>query len=202
MLDRDAEADKTPTATFEEWPLGNAVLKRVTMDGSPPTFMVQFTWDPCAEHGAGRRETETRTAISSAERRRPARQKSKGITKDKGKPTSTSNRARYTPADDAKILRLKEQGLSWSAIAEEFPGRSAGAIQVRYQTKLKPTEEWWEVEEICRKNRRHDGSWEVLVRWKGGEETWEPFENLAETEALHEYERRHGTVAVNTGDAV
>lgn len=38
--------------------------------GSPPTLMLQFTWG-----------------------RRPTRQKSKGITKDKGKPISTSNRA-------------------------------------------------------------------------------------------------------------
>ena len=197
-LERDTEADRTPAATFDEWPLENAVLRRVTMDGSPPTFMLQFTWGgPCAEHGAGHRGTESRGAISSAERRRPARQ-SNGVTKDKGKPTSTSNRARYTPADDAKILRLKGQGLSWSAIAGEFPGRSAGAIQVRYQTKLKPTEEWWEVEEICRKNRRDDGSWELLVRWKGGEETWEPYENMTETEALGEYERLYGPVTVDT----
>ncbi|KAK0718693.1 hypothetical protein B0T21DRAFT_54560 [Apiosordaria backusii] len=109
-LQRDAEADRIPAATFDEWPLENAVLQRVTMDGSPPTFMLQFTWGLCVEHGAGHRETESRGAISSAERRWPARQKSKGITKDKDKPTSTSNRARYTPADDAKILRLKGQG--------------------------------------------------------------------------------------------
>ena len=152
------------------------------------------TWSEAPWDGEG-------GAISSAERRRPARQESKGITKDKGKPTSTSNSVRYTPADDAKILRLKGQGLSWSAIAKEFPGRSAGAIQVRYQTKLKPSEEWWEVEGICRKNRRHDGSWEVLVKWKGGEETWEPYENVKETEALDEYERLHGTLTIDTVDA-
>jgi hypothetical protein len=40
---------------------------------------------------------------------------------------------------------------------------------VRYQTKLKATEEW-EVEAICSKNRRDDGGWELLVQWKGGEE--------------------------------
>jgi hypothetical protein len=56
----------------------------------------------------------------------------------------------------------------------------------------KPPREWWEVEEICRKNRRHDGSWELLVRWMGGEETWEPCENVAETERLY------GLVAVDT----
>ncbi len=40
-------------------------------------------------------------------------------------------------ADDAKISRLKEQGLSWVAIAEQFLGRSSRAIEVRYHTKLK-----------------------------------------------------------------
>ncbi len=110
-LERDAEADRIPAATFDEWPL-NAVLQRVTMDGSPPTFTLQFTWGLCTEHGASHCETESRGAISSVERRRLARQKSKGITKDKDKPISTSNRARYTLADNAKILRLKGQGLS------------------------------------------------------------------------------------------
>jgi hypothetical protein len=87
------------------------------------------------------------------------------------------------------------QGLSRSAIAEQFPGRSAGAIQVRYETKLKTAEEW-EVEEICGKNRRDDGGWKLLVKWKGEEETWEPYENMAETKALDEYERLHGRVIV------
>ena len=108
-LERDIEVDRTPAATFEEFPLGDAVLKRVTMDGSPPTFMVQFTWDQCAEHGAEYCRTENRG--TTAKRHHPARQKSNKITKHKGKPTSTSRRARYTPADDAKILRLKERGL-------------------------------------------------------------------------------------------
>ncbi|KAK4243485.1 hypothetical protein C7999DRAFT_44716 [Corynascus novoguineensis] len=157
-------------ATSEEWPLGDAVLKRVTTDGSPPTFKVQFTWDPCAEHGAGRHC--------------PARQKSNRITEHKDKPTSTSRRARYTPADDAKILRLKVQGLSWIEIAEQFPGRSAGAIEVRYHTKLKTAE--WEVEEICGHRRGDDGGLELLVR------------NMAETQALDEYERLHGRVTVDT----
>jgi len=71
-LERDTETDRTPAATFEEWPLGNAVLKRVTMNGSPPTFMLQFTWGPCAEHGAGHRGTENRAAVSSAKRHHPA----------------------------------------------------------------------------------------------------------------------------------
>lgn len=136
-LERDTETDRTPAATFEEWPLGNAVLKRGTMKGSSPTFMLRFTWGPCAEHGAGHPGTEDRGTVSSANRRRPARQASKRSTKDEDKPTSASSGARYTPADDTKIRQLKEQqGLSWIAIAKHFPGRSAGAIAVRYHTKL------------------------------------------------------------------
>ena len=218
--ERESETDEAPVAKFEEWPLGNAVLKRVTVDGAPATFVVQFTWDPCTEHGAGHRRTENRGTVSSAKRRRPARQKSKGSTKDEDKPTSTSRRARYTPVDNAKIRQLKDQGLSWIAIAKYFPGRSAGAIEVRYHTKLKTADpsrseslhlcdhsralspvasdaggdEEWEVEEICGDRRLDDGGLELLVKWKGGEETWEPYENVAEAEALDEYERLHGRV--------
>jgi hypothetical protein len=35
---------------------------------------------------------------------------------------------------------------------------------------------------------------EFLVKWKRGDETWDPFQNVAETEALGKYERLHGTV--------
>ncbi|PCD20339.1 hypothetical protein AU210_016206 [Fusarium oxysporum f. sp. radicis-cucumerinum] len=39
-------------AQFEEWPLGGAVLKRIT-EGSKTTFQLQFEWDPtsCQPHG-------------------------------------------------------------------------------------------------------------------------------------------------------
>jgi hypothetical protein len=58
-------------------------------------------------------------------------------------------------------------------------------------------EEEWEVEEICG-DRRRDDVLELLVKWKGGEETWEPYKNVAETEALDKYERLHGRVTVDT----
>jgi hypothetical protein len=55
-------------------------------------------------------------------------------------------------------------------------------------------EEEWEVEEICDDRELDDDSVELLVKWQGGEETWEPYENVAETEALDKYERLHGLV--------
>ncbi len=73
--------------------------------------MLQFTWGPCAEYRSGHCRTENQGTVSSAKRRRLVRQKSKGSTKDEDKPTSTSRRARYTPADNERILQLKEQGL-------------------------------------------------------------------------------------------
>ncbi|KAK4096619.1 hypothetical protein N658DRAFT_345921 [Parathielavia hyrcaniae] len=83
---------------------------------------------------------EIRGTVSSAMRHRLARYRSKGIAKNEGSTsnaiptsTSTSKRARYTPADDAKISQLKVQGLSWTAIAECFPGRTAGAIEMIHQ---------------------------------------------------------------------
>lgn len=63
-------------------------------------------------------------------------------------------------------------------------------------------EEEWEVEEISDDRKLGDGSLELLVKWKGGEETWEetwePYENVAETEAFDRYERLHGPVTVDT----
>jgi hypothetical protein len=38
-------------------------------------------------------------------------------------------------------------------------------------------EEEWPVEEICGDRMLDDGSVELLVKWKGGEKTWEPYEN-------------------------
>jgi hypothetical protein len=218
-LRRDTETDRTPAAKFEGWPLRDASLNRVTMNGSRSIFSIQFTWEgPCAEHGAGYRETENRDTVPSVKRHCPARRKRKGPTKDEDKPTSISRRARYTPAEDAEILRLKREGLSVIQIAKHFPMRSAGAIGVRYH-KLKTADpsqprsrqlrdhsralspvvgddgkEEFEVEEICDDRRLYNRGPELLVKWKGGEETWEPYENVAETEALEVYERRHGRV--------
>ncbi|KAH6632478.1 hypothetical protein F5144DRAFT_488830, partial [Chaetomium tenue] len=197
-------------AKFDEWPLRNAVLKRVAVDGAPATFMLQFTWGPCAEHAGGHHGTENQAAVSSAKRHRSAGQKSKGSTKDKDKPASTSRRARYTPEDDAKIRQLKGQGLSWIAIAKHFPGRSAGAIEVRYHTKLKTAdpspsggledrdaiEKEWGVAKIWKHKGLADGGWKVLVEWDNGERTWEPYENMADTEALDKYERLTGWVGI------
>ncbi|KAK4243538.1 hypothetical protein C7999DRAFT_44666 [Corynascus novoguineensis] len=161
--EKESETDDAPATKFEEWPLGNTVLKRVTMDGAPATFVVQ---------------------------------------------------ARYTGDDDAEILQLKEKGMSWVEIAKHFPGRSKTANTSRRgvrqphdhsQTPLvvdgHSSEEEWVLRRFFCPKKPADGGVELLVKWKGGEETWEPYENMAETEALGEYKRLSGTLTVDTVDA-
>jgi hypothetical protein len=53
-------------ASFEEWPL-DAVLKRVWVDGVA-TFQVEFTWNPCTNHGRNDRTPETKRRKSPAGR--------------------------------------------------------------------------------------------------------------------------------------
>jgi len=52
---------------------------------------------------------------------------------------------KFTREDDALLIQLKEtkNNLTWKQIAEFFPGRSSGTLQVRYCTKLKAKTTAW-----------------------------------------------------------
>lgn len=70
-----------------------------------------------------------------------------------GSPSSAiSNRvvkSKFTPEDDELLIELKERRkLSWRIIAQHFPGRTAGALQVRYCTKLKMRLPQWTQEDV------------------------------------------------------
>lgn len=56
---------------------------------------------------------------------------------------------KFSPADDERLIRLKEvEHLSWKEIADQFEGRSPGALQVRYCTRLKTRTLEWSDEDI------------------------------------------------------
>ncbi|KAG4428132.1 hypothetical protein IFR05_016384 [Cadophora sp. M221] len=56
---------------------------------------------------------------------------------------------KFTPEDDGLLVDLKEnKSLTWKQIAEFFPGRSSGTLQVRYCTKLKTKTMQWTDETI------------------------------------------------------
>jgi len=51
---------------------------------------------------------------------------------------------KFTPEDDQLLIDLKEKkNLTWKQIADFFPGRSSGTLQVRYCTKLKAKPMVW-----------------------------------------------------------
>lgn len=121
--DRDSVTDRS-VARFEEWPLQDVALKRVTVNGVA-TFQLQFSWDRRADHRRDHRITETRDPWCSARKRH------------KKKHASSSGRP-FTKDEDHCLMRLKEEDerLSWTKIHELFtksyPGRTKGSLQVHY----------------------------------------------------------------------
>ncbi|KAM6513747.1 hypothetical protein FALCPG4_014967 [Fusarium falciforme] len=109
-------------ARFEEWPLEDVVLKRIT-EGGKTTFQLQFGWDSdlCQPH-AGR-------SVSNPMKRRRLSKTLPSVAKSSG--------ARWTSEEDETVRRMKQNGDSWAVIQRALPHRSEGTIQVRYSTKLR-----------------------------------------------------------------
>ncbi len=50
----------------------------------------------------------------------------------------SAHATRFLPDEDELLIELKEKrSLPWNRIMKHFPGRTKGALQVRYSTKLK-----------------------------------------------------------------
>ncbi|KAF4447586.1 hypothetical protein F53441_8881 [Fusarium austroafricanum] len=109
-------------ARFEEWPLRDVSLKRIT-EGDKTTFQLQFEWTPdpsqphanrpvCSPHKGGR---PLEVSVSAAK----------------------SSGDKWTPDEEDTVRRMREDGCSWVEIQRALPHRSQGSIQVRYSTKLK-----------------------------------------------------------------
>lgn len=70
---------------------------------------------------------------------------------------------KFTPEDDQLLIDLKEhKNLTWKQIADFFPGRSSGTLQVRYCTKLKAKTTQWTDETVCEPPRL---IWAVTCFW-------------------------------------
>ncbi len=67
-------------------------------------------------------------------------------------PRPRGPKLKFTPEDDQLLVDLKEKkNLTWKQIADFFPGRSSGTLQVRYCTKLKAKATVW-TDEMVRLN--------------------------------------------------
>lgn len=65
-------------------------------------------------------------------------------------PRPRGPKLKFTPNEDALLVELKEEkNLSWKQIADFFPGRTSGTLQVRYCTKLKAKDVTWSDEMVC-----------------------------------------------------
>jgi len=65
-------------------------------------------------------------------------------------PRPRGPKLKFTPEDDQLLVDLKEKkSLTWKQIADFFPGRSSGTLQVRYCTKLKAKTTVWTDEMVC-----------------------------------------------------
>lgn len=68
-------------------------------------------------------------------------------------PRPKGPKLKFTPEDDQLLIDLKEQkNLTWKQIADFFPGRSSGTLQVRYCTKLKAKTTQWTEEMVSYKH--------------------------------------------------
>ncbi|KAI1002316.1 hypothetical protein K3495_g5884 [Podosphaera aphanis] len=79
---------------------------------------------------------------------------------------------KFTPEDDALLVDLKEnKSLTWKQIADFFPGRSSGTLQVRYCTKLKAKTTQWSDETIQKlRNALHEyeqEKWRIVAQKVG-----------------------------------
>ncbi|KHJ33102.1 putative myb dna-binding domain-containing protein [Erysiphe necator] len=87
-------------------------------------------------------------------------------------PRPRGPKLKFTPEDDALLVDLKEnKSLTWKQIADFFPGRSSGTLQVRYCTKLKAKTTQW-TEETIQKLRTalHDyeqEKWRIIAQKVG-----------------------------------
>ncbi|KAH7115547.1 hypothetical protein EDB81DRAFT_862179 [Dactylonectria macrodidyma] len=123
---------KAVLASFEEWPLENVSLKRITENGKT-TFQVQFDWTPCTKHGHASSTVRDRVDLPSTRTRSRAKR-------------GSAPRAKYTQQEDGLLIELKEskEMLAWPEIHQRFceahPGRSVESLQVHYSTKLKSRE--------------------------------------------------------------
>ena len=59
-------------------------------------------------------------------------------------PRPRGPKLKFSQEEDALLVELKEnKNLTWKQIADFFPGRTSGTLQVRYCTKLKAKDVVW-----------------------------------------------------------
>lgn len=82
-------------------------------------------------------------------------------------------KSKFSDEEDRRLVELKEQkDLTWKQIAEHFPGRTSGTLQVRYCTKLKIKSSDWPEDLVLRLKTAikeyEDERWKAIAAQVGG----------------------------------
>lgn len=126
-------ADQTsPTSLhdIETIPIRGFLTRQILLS----RVIYSVTFEEQAEHScsqrSGRATSHYENKIGSQHSKQPPQKGSRA-----GKTTGPT---RFLSKDDQLLIELKEErSLPWKRIAEYFPGRSEGSLQVRYCTRLK-----------------------------------------------------------------
>ncbi|CAL5870137.1 uncharacterized protein PFLUO_LOCUS4372 [Penicillium psychrofluorescens] len=83
-------------------------------------------------------------------------------------PRPRGPKLKFTREEDLLLVELKEiKNLTWKQIADFFPGRTSGTLQVRYCTKLKTKDVIWTEDMVHRLQRAVDeyenDQWRIIA---------------------------------------
>ncbi|KAK0701740.1 hypothetical protein B0T26DRAFT_528825 [Lasiosphaeria miniovina] len=130
----DRPVSQSSAGDFNEWPLKDAVLKRVIVDGIA-TIQLQFSWPPCTNCVARSRQSNSLPKMPISTRPTSSDLPVKSRRSKKHSP--------WTREEDTLLTLLRTRGLSWNTIhrrfAEDFreKKRARAALAGRYNTHFK-----------------------------------------------------------------
>ncbi|KAH6701257.1 hypothetical protein BKA61DRAFT_182525 [Leptodontidium sp. MPI-SDFR-AT-0119] len=119
-----AASEATPNTEHRQWPFQGFL--KCTRTGDDVTYNLEFKLPSVSEYvhipiAPAALEIDHKAAAHSKTPQAPLKSK--------------KSRAPWSEEEDA-ILLTRKDGCSWEEIHEDLPGRSMGAIQVRYSTKF------------------------------------------------------------------
>lgn len=140
------DLDQSDLESMQQTPMGSAYTHAPPPPGAPPTHHHHRLPDQGPPTKMMRRDGGD-GALSSGGGGAPSVVGQVGMPAPAPRPRGP--KLKFTPEDDQLLIDLKEnKNLTWKQIADFFPGRSSGTLQVRYCTKLKAKTTQWTDETV------------------------------------------------------
>lgn len=133
-----AAAEAALAAEYQEWPF-QGFLKRIKI-GDDVTYNLEFKLPSISEQLHLPIDPKALDIFSSKEAPAKVPTHHEAVAHSKIHQASLQpkkRRVKWTPEEDATLVRMRNDGCSWEDIGAALPHRSLGTIQVHYSTKLK-----------------------------------------------------------------